>query len=71
MLVKKVNYTRLKALPRFENERVGIEIELENGDTHEDGLVVARRIVNEALGLGPTPSEIKKAKRLLKEAGEL
>lgn len=71
MKVTKVQYYRLKALPKYENERVGIEIEVGEGETAEQALGVAKAFVKDALGLGPSKTQIANAKQVLIEAGVL
>lgn len=65
----KVNYTRLKALPKFENERIGVEIELGPNENVDDALDMARLFVNDQLGLLPSEDEVRMAKAILKQAG--
>ena len=73
MKVVKVSYTRLKALKDYENERAGVELEVNTdlGETVQDAFLNARRLVNNELGIDPTKNEIEAAKKVLREAGEL
>lgn len=49
MRATKVTYERVHNLGNFENERVGIEIELEGDDKAEEALRLARIFVNRGL----------------------
>lgn len=73
MTVTEVTYerlTKIKNVP-FENERASITISLGPNDSPDNALAVARATVNNFLGLGPSKSEIAKAKQILKDASVL
>jgi hypothetical protein len=46
-----VTYTRLKNTGNFENERIGVTVEVEPGETPLDTLKRAKRFVNEQLDI--------------------
>lgn len=73
MTVTEVTYERLTKINnvQFENERASITISLGPNDNPENALAQARATVNNFLGLGPTASEIAKAKQVLREASVL
>lgn len=71
MGITAVKYGRIKSLPNYENERMEVEVELKDGQTPEAALIEAKRFVKTQLGLGPSDKDVKAARQLLIEAGEL
>jgi hypothetical protein len=55
MRATKITYERVHNLGNFENERVGIEIELDEGEKADEALRLARIFVNR--GLHPVMDE--------------
>ncbi len=65
-----IYFERLKRRKEpFENERVGVEIELEDGDTPESAVAYARRFVAQELGDQISVEEAQAALDTLIEAG--
>lgn len=71
MGITSVRYGRIKSLPNYENERMEVEVELKDGQTPEQGLIEAKKFVKNQLGLGPSDKDVKAARQLLIEAGEI
>lgn len=64
MKVTKITYKRVFALPEYQNEQIGIEIDLQEGDKASDALEAAKKFV-----LGKSSSgvnqELERAKRII------
>ncbi len=71
MKVSSVTYGRLRITKPYENERVEVSVVLDEGESVDEAMSKARMLVMKELGLTPTPDAIKKAKQILKEAGEV
>ena len=71
MGISTVKYGRVRNLGNYETERTEVEVQLEDGQTPEQGLVEAKRFVNKQLGLGATDKEIDAARNLLVQEGVL
>lgn len=71
MRVKSVRYERLKKHPTrtYENERVGVEVEVGDGDDADAAMTVARNFVNRQLGDGLTMAAAQKQLDALVAAG--
>jgi len=65
MRASSVEYSRVKTLPGFCNEKVGIALELEDGEKAEEALAKARAFVGKALGETPGPLALKKAQEVV------
>ena len=69
MRIKSISFSRLCVTKRFENERVGITVELGAKDDPNEAMRRARRWVAGQLGQLPTSADVEKAKATLYEAG--
>lgn len=65
-----VRFERVKNLGNYESERVGVSVEVDDGDDPVECLHNARRFVNRQLGLGPTDDQVAEARRILEEADD-
>jgi hypothetical protein len=66
MKVTKISYKRVFALPNYQNEQVGIELELEEGENVSDAFDKAKRFVMAKSENGlPATDEILKARAIL------
>lgn len=70
MKIRVVKYERLKKREEaFENERVGVEIALEDDDDPQAAMAAARSFVNRQLGEGLTVDQAQKQIDALVDAG--
>lgn len=65
MRVSVVRYEKLKNLGNYEHERVGVEVELESGETPNDALKRAQAFVARALAPKITDSIFQNAKTIV------
>lgn len=70
MKAKTIKYARTSS-KNYQSQSVGIEIELEKGDTAAKTLAVARAWVNTQLEGAPSKQEVEKAKATLAKAEQL
>jgi len=65
MKAKSITVERTKSLPGFHNKKVGITIELEDGDVAEDAVKKAKIFVASELGEVPTSEQLEMAKEIV------
>ncbi len=58
-----VRYERVRNLGNYENEKVSVEVALEEGETAEQGMKAARAFVNKQVGVHDT--DLLRAKKIL------
>lgn len=63
MILKKISYSRVFSLPGYENEKIGVEIELESGDNLDQVFESAKAIV---FAQSPEATKSKKNEERLK-----
>lgn len=68
--VTSVSYTRLKSMGNYENEKVGVTLELGEGDTPESAFTTAREVVNTQLKITEDMDNLRKLQRDLQFTGE-
>lgn len=51
MKARTITYERLKSLPGYNHEKIGITVELDDGDRAEDAVKFARNFVHLKLGI--------------------
>ena len=68
MKLKNITYERLKSGPGFNNTKVGVTIDLEDGDDGKDGLEKAKVFVAMSLGEFALPDEVNRAQRIIDTA---
>lgn len=67
MKVQTVSYGRTKS-KNYQSTRVEVEVSLEPGETFDEALATAKALVDMALGDGPTPEEITRAREVIDAA---
>ena len=70
MKVKYVSFERTKSLPGFNNKKVGIQIELEEGDTADRAIKTAKIFVAKELGEAPSGEQMKMALEIVEQGKE-
>ena len=66
MKPKSVTYAKLKNLGNYENERIEITLEVEDGEKAADVLEIAKVFVLKQFGEFPTNDDFENAEQLLK-----
>jgi hypothetical protein len=65
--VSRVSFRKNVEVAPFKHEHVEVSVDL-NGSTLEEGLALAKRSVDEALGINVTEAEVARAQEVLKRA---
>jgi hypothetical protein len=71
MLVKLIHYERLVNLGNYENEKLGIDVEIEPGETVEEAIQRARAVVDDGLTAIYEARQADMRRRVAEEAAKL
>ena len=68
MNIKEIAYGRTKNTGNYQSERVEIRVTVDEDDSYNECLASAKLLVAQALGEGPSASEVEAAKEVLARA---
>ena len=67
MRVSQVRFERTKSEPGYNNTKIGVTVDVSDGEDAQVALNAARYFVKKEFGELPTPSQIDHAKQLISE----